>query len=588
MENEYYDRIDGWVQRIISTPRNLATEVELIEQSKVALKLFLRADIDNSKFLSFEELKNLCDHMGLPMTDNEEEGLIKLDTDGNGTLDVEEFVNWWLERISTLPNPLKQQEAIAKNTFNKFDTDISGTIDINELHNLLSELGAELSEEELMQAINEIDEDNSGLIDSSEFVAWWTNRAANNRRNVSLISLKLRKLANKASQVFYTDIFTAAWNGNLSLIKSFIESEKRLAKASDTSEHGNGWSSLHYASYQGHLAIVSILIDNGADVNNLNDFGFTPLIYAAQQGHIDICEYLLEHRADPTIFGKHSDYPDIFLCPVDFIIDYPKLKSIFSKNEKCQVSPPNIIADRLSGIITVPSSANSKRIASVTIDMDPFKSSSMLPIKTWELTLIFSEFDEIVLSNSAKIPLEIKIQGQSYDKISQKIDFLISDEEWNKTVASNDANVNEIMFSLVGINSIGLRSNGSSQKLILIRKVKLKLPTVSAIQNNADDIIENKNEEKRGDQADVHEPNNQRKLSRGSNSNVNRDEELKQINSEANNKRSASANTANRRKQSNPSTETNPNTLNNKDNLLETKKTSTRPSSASFNRQNRK
>ena len=69
---------------------------------------------------------------------------MKIDADDSGQISVEEWITWWLRRVSCLPNPLKQQEAIAKNTFKKFDTDDSGSLDTSELHSLIESLGEKL------------------------------------------------------------------------------------------------------------------------------------------------------------------------------------------------------------------------------------------------------------------------------------------------------------------------------------------------------------------------------------------------------------------------------------------------------------
>ena len=141
MAQLFEEKNQEWISLIISNPRNLATEVELREQARVALKRFMEADVDQSESLSFAELKVICEHMGLPMGEDEEEALCKMDADGNGTLDIEEWVLWWLRRVSTLPNPIKQQEAIARNTFRRYDVDGSGYLDASELTSLLDSLG---------------------------------------------------------------------------------------------------------------------------------------------------------------------------------------------------------------------------------------------------------------------------------------------------------------------------------------------------------------------------------------------------------------------------------------------------------------
>jgi Ca2+-binding EF-hand superfamily protein len=136
--------------------------------------------------------------MGLPIESDEEETMQKMDADGSGTLERPEWVEWWIERVSKCPNPGKQQEVIARNVFQKFDRDNSGLISIEEFQDLVEYLGADFSSNELLAAISELDEDNSGQLDCNEFVRWWTNKSAASRPTGGLIAKKLKKLANKA------------------------------------------------------------------------------------------------------------------------------------------------------------------------------------------------------------------------------------------------------------------------------------------------------------------------------------------------------------------------------------------------------
>jgi len=407
MSARFDANVEVWVNDILSKPKNIAGEVELLEQAKAAFNLFVQADVDGSESLSFEELKSLCDIAGLPMEDDEEEALAKIDRDDSGCLDVEEWVKWWIGRISTLPNPMKQQEAIARNTFRKFDVDGSGFLDSLELGRLTAQLGADFTEEELEEALAEIDADGSGAIEVTEFVSWWTNRAAANRSNTSLISLKMRKLALRAAQVFSTDIFAAAWNGDLDLVKAFLLGESRLANASDSTEYGEGWTALHYACYQGHVAVVQALLGARADANRTNDLGFSALFYAAQRGHIDICALLMDAGADPSITGVYqpigvleSDGPppltgsavglsatlpsagqklpdEIFMCPVEHTIDFPELRQIFKSSSKCAV-PQVPDYDKVTASVSLNN-------GDLTFEIQqPQKSISHLPVKQWE------------------------------------------------------------------------------------------------------------------------------------------------------------------------------------------------------------
>jgi ankyrin repeat protein len=59
-----------------------------------------------------------------------------------------------------------------------------------------------------------------------------------------------------------------------------------------------GGSSLEMACQEGHLEVVQILVDNGANVNDRGFLGFTPIRVAARNGHLEIVKYLAEKGAE--------------------------------------------------------------------------------------------------------------------------------------------------------------------------------------------------------------------------------------------------------------------------------------------------
>jgi ankyrin repeat protein len=65
----------------------------------------------------------------------------------------------------------------------------------------------------------------------------------------------------------------------------------------------DGTTALHWAVYNGNVALVEQLIAAGADVSAANDFGSTPLAEAATIGDTAIIEALLEAGADPDAPG---------------------------------------------------------------------------------------------------------------------------------------------------------------------------------------------------------------------------------------------------------------------------------------------
>ena len=56
-----------------------------------------------------------------------------------------------------------------------------------------------------------------------------------------------------------------------------------------------GYTALHYAARNGHLGIVDLLLEAGADVNAAA-CSFTPLLRAAFMGHADVVARLIARR----------------------------------------------------------------------------------------------------------------------------------------------------------------------------------------------------------------------------------------------------------------------------------------------------
>jgi ankyrin repeat protein len=90
------------------------------------------------------------------------------------------------------------------------------------------------------------------------------------------------------------DLLDASKNGDLEKAKRAIE------KGADVNAD-NGQTPLCLASWKGHESIVSLLLEEGADVNAKSSYGWTPLLVACQNGHDSIVSLLLEKGADVNV-----------------------------------------------------------------------------------------------------------------------------------------------------------------------------------------------------------------------------------------------------------------------------------------------
>lgn len=81
-------------------------------------------------------------------------------------------------------------------------------------------------------------------------------------------------------------------------VKKIIESGANIDSVNE-----DGFTPLMAASKKGHKELVQHLIENNANVNHLGPSGHTPLILAATNGHTAVVKILVENNADPFLRG---------------------------------------------------------------------------------------------------------------------------------------------------------------------------------------------------------------------------------------------------------------------------------------------
>lgn len=100
----------------------------------------------------------------------------------------------------------------------------------------------------------------------------------------------------------HTALHNAANRGCRGIVQVLLDNG---AKIDAVDEFGN--TALICAANNGHERIVQTLLDRGADVNVMDGFGWTALIYACEHGFESIVQTLLDEGAEVNTVGKSRD-----------------------------------------------------------------------------------------------------------------------------------------------------------------------------------------------------------------------------------------------------------------------------------------
>jgi len=71
---------------------------------------------------------------------------------------------------------------------------------------------------------------------------------------------------------------------------------------------------LSYACENGHVDVVELLVDKGADHEHLSEGGRTPLMKACRGGHVDVIKFLLQKGADVNRQSASNDHTPLSLA----------------------------------------------------------------------------------------------------------------------------------------------------------------------------------------------------------------------------------------------------------------------------------
>jgi ankyrin repeat protein/uncharacterized glyoxalase superfamily protein PhnB len=124
-------------------------------------------------------------------------------------------------------------------------------------------------------------------------------------RDYGFSSWRALKAALAERQAEYiAQFFEACTNGDIGKLRRFLADDPSLTQATHPNQPHAGWTALHEAAKRGHVEVVRLLLQHGADPNAREAGDNTyPLHWAAAHGQIEILRALLDAGGDVHGFG---------------------------------------------------------------------------------------------------------------------------------------------------------------------------------------------------------------------------------------------------------------------------------------------
>lgn len=158
-----------------------------------ALLVFDRYDLDNSGFISQEELKDALFTLGMNVSDKQlARIMMKFDQNNDGVIDIEEFLVM-VNKIGLIKarNDLSENNEEEENVLCAFialggSPDKSGQVSTKKLAGLVESFGLEL---DVATLLLDLDEDGDGTVDFQEFEALFASHKSKQRMTETMINI---------------------------------------------------------------------------------------------------------------------------------------------------------------------------------------------------------------------------------------------------------------------------------------------------------------------------------------------------------------------------------------------------------------
>ena len=183
-----------------------------------------------------------------------------------------------------------------------------------------------------------------------------------------------------------TALHIAARNGHAECARLLLAGTSSHKASTEITENSFAWTPLHIACVDGHLNVVQLLVEAGADLDKKDASGWTGKEHAALRGHIDIARELVERTSQPSLLAATRSYSP----PNSSSITEPKSNGVAKKRTSTVKSfGHRYLADETLVLVSLGSMDVRKAVDAVALDRIPLAHAHSTQLDT-ALSLIVS------------------------------------------------------------------------------------------------------------------------------------------------------------------------------------------------------
>ena len=228
-----------------------------------------------------------------------------------------------------------------------------------------------------------------------------------------------------------TALHVAARFGHSKCAEALLRGTATQKSDTEIAENTFGWTPLFVACVDGHLSVVELLIEAGADLERCDTSGWTAKEHASLRGHLDIAKVLAEKTSSPVLSSSSSSVKSSS-PPSSSSLAERKSNGLTSTNGSLKTTEPvktfghRYLTDESMVLVSLGTMDMRKAVQAVKLDRIPIADAHSTQLDT-ALSVVVSAFGAHGEPSIVDLPVQENISTEPivfYTKDASKVKLM--------------------------------------------------------------------------------------------------------------------------------------------------------------------